>query len=431
MPPSSLLPSAPTCPPTPRHIAYYISSHGYGHATRAIQLCHSFLNTYPDIQVTVVSQASSQIFLPLLNSSERVNLRPVKIDSAVLQPTPYLLDVDTTVSNLLQLRMEQDEIVETEAEWLKSHRIDLVIADAPYIPCIAASNANIMSMLITNFSFAEVFSYFHSMVSRDIVPKLSEAVDAIVKGYNHADVWLRLPGWLPNPGFLPAKLPTPNWIFNEELAPPIDGNGSYLVPEMSVTNIHFRRRIIDTPLITRPATLITRPELLEVLRIPPHLHGHKILLLLLPLPDPPPKIPSDWICLVAGSTPTMLLPDRYFIAPGDIHIPDAMKISSCVMAKLGYGTVSEVLAADVPVIYIPRRQFIEEYGLRRLVETWSGYENRAHRMEIEDFERGAWWDRIVELERREKRRIDEPGLVDNGSTIRQVAVEQWRLWNNL
>ncbi|KAK6535087.1 hypothetical protein TWF281_006384 [Arthrobotrys megalospora] len=407
---------------SPSHIAYYISSHGYGHATRAIQLCHSFLGAYDDIKITIVSQASSQVFLPLLNTSERVNLRPVNIDSAVIQPTPYTLDVNKTVKNFLDLN--RDDVVKQEEGWLKSHDIDLVLVDAPYAPCIAASRAGVLSILITNFSFAEVFSYFTSMVGEDEEPLLSKAVDEAVKGYSHADIWLRLPGWLPNPGFLSVTLPSSGWVSDELLQVPTDGA---VIPEYSLSRPKFQRKIIDTPLITRPATTTSRADLLKILGIPAFLQTHKILLLLLPLPDPPPQIPSDWICVVAGSTPTMLLPDRYFIAPGDIHIPDVMKISSCVMAKLGYGTVSEVLAADVPLVYIPRRQFVEEYGLRNLVETFSGYENRAERLEIEEFEKGYWWWMVTELAGREK--TGAPGgPVDDGDAIRRIVIRELEHW---
>ncbi|KAF3907043.1 hypothetical protein AA313_de0205050 [Arthrobotrys entomopaga] len=406
----------------PSHIAYYISSHGYGHATRAIQLCHSLLRAYDDLEITVVSQASSQIFLPLLNSSTRVNLRPVHIDSAVIQPTPYLLDVDQTVSNLLQL--DTDEIVSTEAEWLNTHKVDLVLVDAPYLPCIAASKAKVMSILITNFGFAEVFSYFHDMVGQKIQEKLDAAVEEAVKGYSHADVWLRLPGWLPNPGFLPIQLPSSTWISEEQLRATVDGD---IKPEYSIGNPRFKRKVIDTPLITRPATTTPRSDLLKMLEIPPEFFSFKILLLLLPLPDPPPQIPSDWVCVVAGSTPTMLLPNRYFVAPGDIHIPDVMKISSCVMAKLGYGTVSEVLGADVPLVYIPRCQFIEEYGLRNLVENWPGYGDRAERLEIEFFEKGYWWWLVTDVACREKTGA-EAGAVDDGEAIRRLVVDEWTAW---
>ncbi|KAK6362381.1 hypothetical protein TWF730_006071 [Orbilia blumenaviensis] len=408
---------------SPSHIAYYVSSHGYGHATRAIQLCHAFLRADDSVQITVVSQASSQIFLPLLNASKRVDLRPVPIDSAVIQPTPYSLDIGKTVQNLLALNTK--DIVTQEEEWLKNHGVDMVFVDAPYAPCIASSRAGILCVLITNFSFAEVFSYFTSMVGSDDYLSLSRAVDEIVNGYTHADVWLRLPGWLPNPGFLSVPLPSSTWVNDEFLSVLADGA---VTPGYSLSRPQFPRKIVDTPLITRPPTDTTRDDLLKILGIPPMFQVHKILLILLPLPDPPPQTPSDWICVVAGSTPTMLLPDRYFVAPGDIHIPDVMKISSCVMAKLGYGTVSEVLAADIPLVYIPRRQFVEEYGLRHLVETFPRYDNRAERMEIEQFEKGYWWWTVTELAGRERSADIARCPLDYGDGIRRLALAEWEKW---
>ncbi|KAJ6265081.1 L-arabinokinase [Drechslerella dactyloides] len=414
-------------PAVPSHIAYYISSHGYGHATRAIQLCHAFLQAHDALRITVVSQASSHIFLPLLNASMRVSLRPVHIDSAVVQPSPYRVEVEVTVDNLLRLHAEQDEIATRESEWLRTHHVDLVLSDAPYIASIAASNAGCMNILITNFSFAEVFSYFHNMVEPQVQDRLKEAVDAVVKGYSLADVWLRLPGSLPNPGFLSVELPSSAWVTDQELHITA---GDRPNPEHSSTCPQFARQIIDTPLITRPSTTSPRVDVMKSLGIPDQLWNHRILLLLLPPPSPPPQVPSDWVCLVAGSTPTDLLPDRYFVAPSDIHIPDVMKISSCVMAKLGYGTVSEVLAADVPVVYIPRCQFIEEYGLRELVEKWSGYEGRAERLEINDYEKGYWWWVVTELADRPKMGNQDLGPTDDGDTLRRLALDQWRTWQS-
>ena len=56
------------------------------------------------------------------------------------------------------------------------------------------------------------------------------------------------------------------------------------------------------------------------------------------------------------------------------------------MAFQGYGTCSETVATQTPFVYVPRPLFVEEFGLKRLMDD-SG---TAVPMARADFEAGRW-----------------------------------------
>ncbi|KAF3911205.1 hypothetical protein AA313_de0210347 [Arthrobotrys entomopaga] len=248
----------------PAHIAYYISPTGYGHAARSIQLCNCFLRADDAVTVTLISENIFQN-LPIIQPA-RVNWRLLKTDPDIIQPSIYTLNVGRTIASLLCL--EQNEIVARESNWLKESGVDLVLVDAGYLPCLSASKANIMSILIGNFGFAEVFSYFQGTYDCDpqIKGQLVATINTMINAYHCADLWMRLPGWLPNPGFLQTTLPSSTWIVDGRLH--IDTESS-IFPTYSVSKSSYKRRIIDTPLLARHRLIFQESTSLTLLEYLP------------------------------------------------------------------------------------------------------------------------------------------------------------------
>ena len=67
-----------------------------------------------------------------------------------------------------------------------------------------------------------------------------------------------------------------------------------------------------------------------------------------------------------------------------------------VLGKLGYGTCSEVVAHQKPLIYVPRSLFIEQQGLLQNLMKPFG---RVLEMSRDEFEKGAWGEYILRAER--------------------------------
>lgn len=88
-------------------------------------------------------------------------------------------------------------------------------------------------------------------------------------------------------------------------------------------------------------------------------------------------LPDDsWIAVICGVSKEQWakegrddeLPEQFFIAPKDVYMPDLTAVADVLLGKLGYGTVSECIDACTPFVYVSRPLFIEEHGLRLLLE---------------------------------------------------------------
>ncbi|KAF9048554.1 hypothetical protein BJ165DRAFT_1460527 [Panaeolus papilionaceus] len=90
----------------------------------------------------------------------------------------------------------------------------------------------------------------------------------------------------------------------------------------------------------------------------------------------PRLLPDDsWIAIVCGASRDHLsgqedseLPEDFYVAPKDVYMPDLTAVADVLLGKLGYGTVSECVDACTPFVYVSRPLFIEEHGLRLLLD---------------------------------------------------------------
>ncbi|KAJ7193928.1 hypothetical protein GGX14DRAFT_587329, partial [Mycena pura] len=110
--------------------------------------------------------------------------------------------------------------------------------------------------------------------------------------------------------------------------------------------------------------------------------------------DLPRLLPdASWIAIVCGVSKEQWnaeedsdLPDGFFVAPRDVYMPDLTAVGDVLLGKLGYGTVSECVDACTPFVYVSRPLFIEEHGLRRLLDD----EGVGVELSREQYEAGDW-----------------------------------------
>ncbi|KAF8676997.1 galactokinase [Rhizoctonia solani] len=111
--------------------------------------------------------------------------------------------------------------------------------------------------------------------------------------------------------------------------------------------------------------------------------------------DIPRLIPEGWIAIVCGVSKNWGeedLPERFFVAPKDVYMPDVTAMGDVLLGKLGYGTCAECVDSCTPFVYVPRALFVEEHGLRMLMETaGTGVE-----LPRERYEAGDWASAIEE-----------------------------------
>jgi len=113
----------------------------------------------------------------------------------------------------------------------------------------------------------------------------------------------------------------------------------------------------------------------------------------------PRLLPNDsWIAVVCGVSKEWgtengeELPGDFYVAPRDVYMPDLTAVADVLLGKLGYGTVSECVDACTPFVYVSRPLFIEEHGLRLLLDT----EGVGVELSRTSYEVGEWADAVEE-----------------------------------
>jgi L-arabinokinase len=135
-------------------LAFYVSGHGFGHATRQVALIRALRARAPDLEIRVRSGAPGWIF------SERdpdLTCSSEAIDPGVLQSSGLDVDAAGTLAAHESFLAEWDAALERESEWLAAGRPSLVVADVPPLACAAAARAEIPAWVVANFTWAWIF----------------------------------------------------------------------------------------------------------------------------------------------------------------------------------------------------------------------------------------------------------------------------------
>ncbi|KAI8343591.1 hypothetical protein BC941DRAFT_411822 [Chlamydoabsidia padenii] len=437
--------------PRPFVFCFYVSGHGWGHATRANQIISDILRLPAQHKVYVISNASSFIFQGVTKVG--AIYRQAAIDAGVVQPLAYTVDRQQTIAGLKQFIHKRSDILMDEITWLKQVKADCVVCDAPFLPCAAAAGAGIPAAIASNFTFDEVYSGLCEGDALD--DEIRELVNVVIQDYRNADLLVRLPGAIRIPSFddavelVPSTPiiggPTATTTTTTTTVPTtkVKGivNGKTQLPSVSVATVlsnrlssKIERRIIDVPLVFRKHHK-NRTQVLDELGIPSSIYDtHRILLLSFggqvlgkaewKQENP---LPPNWICIVCGAPDSINLPPGFYRASFDAYVPDLTNAVDVVLGKLGYGTCSECIGHHTPFVYVPRPQFIEEFGLRKLMQD----QGSAVELDRNDFEAGMWAKAIEQAAQLSGSCDDPDRLVGHdGGPIAAKILEQFVVeWN--
>ncbi|KAK8292504.1 hypothetical protein V6Z12_D06G126900 [Gossypium hirsutum] len=311
--------------------AYYVTGHGFGHATRVVEVVRNLIAAGHDVHV--VTGAPDFVYTSEIQSP-RLFLRKLVLDCGAVQADALTVDRLASLQKYSETAVQpRDSILATEVEWLYSIKADLVVSDVVPVACRAAAEAGIRSVCVTNFSWDFIYAEYVMAAGyhhRSIVWQIAE-------DYSHCEFLIRLPGYCPMPAF---------------------------------------RDVIDVPLVVRRLHK-SRKEVRKELRI-----GEDVKLVILNFGGQPAGwklkedyLPSGWLCLVCGASDTQELPPNFLKLPKDAYTPDLIAASDCMLGKIGYGTVSEALAYKLPFVFVRRDYFNEEPFLRNMLEFYqSGVE---------------------------------------------------------
>ncbi|HRT04523.1 MAG TPA: hypothetical protein P5204_02390 [Kiritimatiellia bacterium] len=307
-----------------RHIAYYVTAHGYGHGVRSCDILGALLAAHPALKVTVTTDLPESFLrsrLPFVDG--RLAVRPGAFDVGMVQKDSIRVDVAATLDEAQELLAEREKLIDYEAEMLRGEGADLVVADIPSIPLEAAAEAGVPAVAVGNFSWDWIYEPF---AARD--PRWRPIVQMFAEGYRQAKQLLKLP-------FSPA---------------------------MSV----FPKQV-DIPLLAKPG----RPRRAELARQSGADPAKRWILLSF--------TSLDWDAAALGAVAALDDFEFFTVMPlawdglRNVHAVDRQAfgfsdvLASCdaVVTKPGYGILSDCVANAKPIVYAEREDFIEYPLLER------------------------------------------------------------------
>ncbi len=169
-------------------IACYISGHGFGHASRAIEVIHAVMRRAPRTRVAI--RTSVQRWLFDLTLDAPAEFHEIECDTGVTQLDSLRLDAGATVDRAAAFYATWGDLVPREAAFLREAQADVVVADIPPLACAAAHAAGIPAVALGNFTWDWIYEGYVEH-GEDEPPFLATIRDA----YRAATHTLRLPMW--------------------------------------------------------------------------------------------------------------------------------------------------------------------------------------------------------------------------------------------
>lgn len=330
-------------------IVYYISGHGYGHATRSLELIRTLQSLRRELFFHIRSDAPE--WMVKLNLTTNYTLYPVKLDVGVVQKTSFVIDKEKTYRRVAALYERKDQIVKREADFAKAHRARLIIADIPPLAFDVAEAMDIPGVALANFSWDWIYQDYVTEI-----PELAEVIAQIKSSYHKTTLLLRLP------------------FYGDLSAFP---------------------KVTDIPLIARKAS-IPKEEIWKRFGIDPK-NRPKLALVAFRATDLAEVNFKKLEALDEFKFITLGLPKTFKnninLPPNFIRFPELVHASDVVISKPGYGLVSDILANRTPLLYTSRDDFAEYECLVRGLNEFAV----ANELPRDDFLGGNWERYLIEL----------------------------------
>lgn len=166
------------------NFAIYVSDHGFGHATRMAALAEQFIR----FGIFTHIRSARPEFLWRTLDPNYSEIHPQACDVGVKHGKNLGVDLEATRTALLDLMGRRLEIVEEEVDFLRREKIDLIIADIPWLSVEAGTYADVPVFAISNFDWLFIYErLFHGL--KDMRPVLN----TIFGLYQRVDRAFRLP----------------------------------------------------------------------------------------------------------------------------------------------------------------------------------------------------------------------------------------------
>ena len=145
-------------------VIFYISDHGFGHAARNIPIMKELLEVDQAVNIIVKTGIAQGEFIESNFLGEcRLSVIKESMDvGLVLKPMSFELDVPALEERVKQYIEGWEQRIEREVQFLTHKQPNLIVSDI--VPWVfhAAKQVNITSILISNFTWVEIYEEYLS-----------------------------------------------------------------------------------------------------------------------------------------------------------------------------------------------------------------------------------------------------------------------------
>jgi UDP-N-acetylglucosamine:LPS N-acetylglucosamine transferase len=332
-----------------KSIAYFVSSHGFGHAARSAAVMQAIAEYDPSIQFEIFTAVPAWFFQDSLSAP--FNYHHLLTDFGLAQETPFQSDLGDTLRNLNAFYpITQPRLAEI-SETIRQLDCRLIICDIAPMGLLVAQNVAIPSVLVENFTWDWIYQQYAAADKN-----ISRYVDYLRPIFESADYHIQT-----EPICCRQR---PDLV----TAP---------VSRQPKTSRDQTRRRLGL-LTDENVILITTggiPQSYDFYRKLDSLKGIKFVM--------------------PGAGPEKKIHDNLIILPhqSDFYNPDLTNASDAVVGKVGYSTLAEVYHAGVPFGYVARSDYNESGPLVNFIQQ----QMSGIAVEESEFYGGSWVSKIREL----------------------------------
>ncbi len=318
-------------------IVFFISGHGFGHASRTIEVINAFGRLVPSVALHIRTSVSPWLFERTLRVPATVH--PGETDTGMVQIDSLRLDVAASLGRANAFYSTIEQRTQAEADFLRGVGARMVVADLPPLGLLAGSRAQVPVVAMGNFTWDWIYEAY--VEQPDLAPGLPSLIRS---AHATADVALRFPMHGGFAGF---------------------------------------RTIEDVPLVARHATR-DPGEVRATLGLPV---DRRLVLVSfggygLDWQSPTPLGSGRHHLVFTSSTaegvaltqaklgPNTTVIDEREMHQSGIRYEDLLRACDVVASKPGYGIVAECIANQRPMLYTDRGAFVESQALLAAMPRW-------------------------------------------------------------
>ncbi|MFX0014101.1 MAG: hypothetical protein ACFE98_05875 [Candidatus Hermodarchaeota archaeon] len=306
-------------------ISYFISDHGFGHASRSVAIIRSLLECDLELSINIhTSNPLSFVRRSLINidDPQRVDFHKQTNDIGFIgDKTTGKIDYQNTAKEVNSWIKEwYSTYIFEEYQYLKAKGVDLIISDIAPQPFLLAEKLEIPSIAISNFTWLDIY--------QNPAFKLDD-LNSIWKAYREASLGLLLPFNLNNTVFCST---------------------------------------LETRLVSRTPTrtkLQMRKKLSLESSIPVIYAGTGLSLR---TPFLKEWLENTEVTFIIGGQHELRHNNVKAIPTDDSEGQDYIACSDLALIKLGYSSVSEAIRSKVPIIGIDFPETAETKHMKKIIE---------------------------------------------------------------